>query len=57
MIPYGKHLVDEDDIDAVVEVLRNQFLTQGAVVPQFEHALCEYTGAKYCVAVNSATSG
>lgn len=57
MIPYGKHLVDEDDIDAVVDVLRNQFLTQGQVVPQFEHALCEYTGAKYCVAVNSATSG
>jgi UDP-4-amino-4,6-dideoxy-N-acetyl-beta-L-altrosamine transaminase len=57
MIPYGKHLVDEDDIDAVVDVLRNQFLTQGTVVPQFEHALCEYTGAQFCVAVNSATSG
>ncbi|MFT6283637.1 MAG: UDP-4-amino-4,6-dideoxy-N-acetyl-beta-L-altrosamine transaminase [Arenicella sp.] len=57
MIPYGKHLVDEDDIDAVVEVLRNQFLTQGTVVPQFEDALCEYTGANHCVAVNSATSG
>jgi UDP-4-amino-4,6-dideoxy-N-acetyl-beta-L-altrosamine transaminase len=57
MIPYGKHLVDEEDIDAVVEVLRNQFLTQGTVVPQFEDALCEYTGAKHCVAVNSATSG
>ena len=57
MIPYGKHLVDEDDIDAVVDVLRNQFLTQGTVVPQFEHALCEYTGANHCVAVNSATSG
>lgn len=57
MIPYGKHLVDEDDIDAVVDVLRNQFLTQGKVVPQFEQALCEYTKAKYCVAVNSATSG
>jgi len=57
MIPYGKHLVDEDDIDAVVDVLRNQFLTQGTVVPQFEQALCEYTGAKHCVAVNSATSG
>lgn len=57
MIPYGKHLVDEDDIDAVVEVLRNQFLTQGQVVPQFEKALCDYTGAKHCVAVNSATSG
>lgn len=57
MIPYGKHLVDEEDIDAVVDVLRNQFLTQGSVVPQFEQALCEYTHAKYCVAVNSATSG
>jgi UDP-4-amino-4,6-dideoxy-N-acetyl-beta-L-altrosamine transaminase len=57
MIPYGKHLVDEDDIDAVVDVLRNQFLTQGNVVPKFEQALCDYTGAKYCVAVNSATSG
>ena len=57
MIPYGKHLVDEDDIDAVVDVLRNQFLTQGTVVPQFENALCGYTGANYCVAVNSATSG
>jgi UDP-4-amino-4,6-dideoxy-N-acetyl-beta-L-altrosamine transaminase len=57
MIPYGKHLVDEDDIDAVVDVLRNQFLTQGTVVPQFEQDLCEYTGAKHCVAVNSATSG
>ena len=57
MIPYGKHLVDEDDIDAVVDVLRNRFLTQGTVVPQFEQALCEYTGANHCVAVNSATSG
>ncbi len=57
MIPYGKHLVDEDDVDAVVEVLRNQFLTQGTVVPKFEQALCEYTGANFCVAVNSATSG
>jgi UDP-4-amino-4,6-dideoxy-N-acetyl-beta-L-altrosamine transaminase len=57
MIPYGKHLVNEDDVDAVVEVLRNQFLTQGTVVPKFEQALCEYTGANHCVAVNSATSG
>ena len=57
MIPYGKHVVDEDDIDAVVDVLRNQFLTQCTMVPQFEQALCEYTGANHCVAVNSATSG
>ncbi|WP_339724951.1 UDP-4-amino-4,6-dideoxy-N-acetyl-beta-L-altrosamine transaminase [uncultured Paraglaciecola sp.] len=57
MIPYGKHLVDEQDINAVVDVLRNQHLTQGTMVPQFEQALCDYTGANYCVAVNSATSG
>ncbi|WP_158967727.1 UDP-4-amino-4,6-dideoxy-N-acetyl-beta-L-altrosamine transaminase [Paraglaciecola sp. L3A3] len=57
MLPYGKHSVDEADIDAVVDVLRNQFLTQGSVVPQFEQALCEYTSSLYCVAVNSGTSG
>ncbi|MEM0912641.1 MAG: UDP-4-amino-4,6-dideoxy-N-acetyl-beta-L-altrosamine transaminase [Pseudomonadota bacterium] len=57
MIPYGKHCVDEEDIDAVVDVLRNEFLTQGSRVPAFENALCEYTGATYCTAVNSATSG
>lgn len=57
MIPYGKHVIDEDDIDAVVDVLRHQFLTQGAMVPKFEQALCEYTDADYCLAVSSATSG
>lgn len=57
MIPYGKHLVDEADVDSVVDVLRNQFLTQGSVVPRFEQALCDYTGAKHALAVNSATSG
>lgn len=57
MIPYGKHLVDEADVQSVVDVLRNQFLTQGTVVPRFEQALCDYTGARHAVAVNSATSG
>lgn len=57
MIPYGKHVIDQADIDAVVDVLRNQFLTQGTMVPQFEQALCDYSGAQYAVAVNSATSG
>ncbi|MFT6910662.1 MAG: UDP-4-amino-4,6-dideoxy-N-acetyl-beta-L-altrosamine transaminase [Oleiphilaceae bacterium] len=57
MIPYGKHLIDEQDIDAVVDVLRNQFLTQGSIVPQFEQALCDYTTCRYATAVNSATSG
>lgn len=56
MIPYGRQNIDESDIDAVISVLRSDFLTQGPVVPQFEQALCERTGAGYAVAVNSATS-
>ena len=57
MIPYGQHQLDDDDIDAVVNVLRNQFLTQGQQVPIFEQHLCTYTGSQYAVAVNSGTSG
>ncbi|WP_100642153.1 UDP-4-amino-4,6-dideoxy-N-acetyl-beta-L-altrosamine transaminase [Alteromonas facilis] len=57
MIPYGKHNVIQQDIDAVVDVLTNKFLTQGETVPRFEQALCDFTGAKYSVAVNSGTSG
>ena len=57
IIPYGTHVVDQSDIDAVVDVLENHFLTQGNKVPEFEQALCDYTGAKHCTAVNSATSG
>ena len=57
VIPYGKHSVNDEDIDAVVNVLRNEFLTQGRQVPLFEKALCDYTCADYCIAVNSATSG
>ncbi|WP_143871741.1 UDP-4-amino-4,6-dideoxy-N-acetyl-beta-L-altrosamine transaminase [Catenovulum sediminis] len=56
MIPYGKHSIDQQDILAVVDVLENQFLTQGKQVPAFEEALCQYTGAQYALAVNSATS-
>jgi len=57
MIPYGQHFIDNADIDAVVDVLENHFLTQGAKVPEFEQALCDYTGAEFCTSVNSATSG
>ena len=57
MIPYGKHDISGDDIDAVVDVLENHFLTQGSKVPEFEQALCDYTSAQFCTAVNSATSG
>lgn len=56
-IPYGRHFIDSDDIDAVVDVLENHFLTQGAKVPEFERALCDYTNALFATAVNSATSG
>ncbi len=57
MIPYGKHSIDQSDIDSVVDVLEHHFLTQGSKVPEFEQALCDYTGAQYSVAVNSGTSG
>lgn len=56
MIPYGKQSISQQDIDAVVDVLKSDFLTQGPQVPLFEQVLCEFTKAKYCVAVNSATS-
>lgn len=57
MIPYGKHNIQRQDIDAVVDVLKNHFLTQGQHVPVFEKAICDYTSAKHCIAVNSGTSG
>ena len=57
MIPYGKHTIFPDDIDAVTQVLEQGFLTQGQQVPAFERALCDYTGAAFAVACNSGTSG
>lgn len=56
MIPYGKQTISEDDINAVVQVLRSDFITQGPVVPEFEKSVAAYCGVKYAVAVNSATS-
>lgn len=56
MIPYGRQNISEQDIAAVVSVLRSDFLTQGPVVPAFEKAIAEHCQAKYAVAVNSATS-
>ena len=56
MIPYGRQDINQADIDAVVAVLRSDFLTQGPVVPVFEMAVANYCGAKHTVAVNSATS-
>ena len=56
MIPYGRQLINQSDIDAVVEVLNSDFLTQGPKVPLFENLITTYVGAKYGVATNSATS-
>lgn len=55
-IPYGRQRIDEEDINAVVEVLRSEFLTQGPVVPAFERAVATYCGARFGFAMNSATS-
>ncbi|NRB41882.1 MAG: UDP-4-amino-4,6-dideoxy-N-acetyl-beta-L-altrosamine transaminase [Pseudomonadales bacterium] len=56
MIPYGKQDISQDDIDAVVDVLQSDFLTQGPKVPEFESAICQHTGSQYATATNSATS-
>lgn len=56
MIPYGRQNISDDDIAAVVETLKSDWLTQGPAVPRFEAALCAATGAGHAVAVNSATS-
>lgn len=55
-IPYGRQNITQEDIDAVVEVLKSDFLTQGPKVPEFEKAIAAQCNANYAVAVNSATS-
>jgi perosamine synthetase len=55
-IPYGRQYVDKDDIKAVVDVLKSDWLTQGPKVKEFENAICKYAGAKYAVAVSSGTA-
>ncbi|WP_434049433.1 UDP-4-amino-4,6-dideoxy-N-acetyl-beta-L-altrosamine transaminase [Marinobacter salarius] len=56
MIPYGKQDISQADIDAVVAVLKSDFLTQGPIVPQFEKVVANHVEAKHALAVNSATS-
>ena len=55
-IPYGHQDITQDDIDAVVDVLRSDYLTQGPKVPQFEEVVACYCGSRHAIAVNSATS-
>lgn len=56
-IPYGHQHITEEDIQAVVETLKSDYLTQGPKITEFEQAFAEYVGAKYAVAVNNATAG
>lgn len=56
MIPYGHQDITQADIDAVVNVLQSDFLTQGPMVPRFEQSVAQHVGARYSLAVNSATS-
>ena len=56
-IRYGKQSIDQSDIDAVVEALSSDFLTQGPRVLEFENNFSSYVGAKYAVAVSSGTAG
>jgi len=55
-IPYGRQDISEEDIRAVVDVLRSDFLTQGPAVPAFEKSIADYCGPQHAIAVNSATS-
>jgi UDP-4-amino-4,6-dideoxy-N-acetyl-beta-L-altrosamine transaminase len=55
-IPYGRQQITQSDIDAVTEVLRSDYLTQGPVVDQFEKAFSDYTGSRYAVAVSNGTA-
>jgi perosamine synthetase len=56
MIPYGRHYLDEEDIQAVVRQLRDRTLTQGAAIGEFEQAVARYVGARYALAVSSGTA-
>ena len=56
MINYGRQFIDDDDIKAVTDTLKSDFLTQGTKVPEFEKAVCDRVNAKFAVAANSATS-
>lgn len=55
-IPYGRQCIEEDDIQAVVDVLRSDYLTTGPKVEEFEHIVAEYVGAKYAVAIANGTA-
>ena len=49
MIPYGRQNINQDDIDAVIEVLKSDFITQGPLGPLFEETVANYCGAQFAV--------
>lgn len=55
-IPYGRQYIDEDDIQAVIDVLRSDYLTTGPKIAEFEKVVADYVGAKYAVAVSNGTA-
>lgn len=55
-IPYGRQSIDENDIKAVEEVLRSDYLTTGPKIEEFERKVAAYTGAKYAVAIANGTA-
>lgn len=57
IIPYGRQHITDNDIKAVIETLKSDYLTQGPRIKEFETKFAEYVGAKYAVAVNNATAG
>jgi UDP-4-amino-4,6-dideoxy-N-acetyl-beta-L-altrosamine transaminase len=55
-IPYGKQHIDKDDIKAVTDALKSDFLTQGPRIQEFEKKICDYTDSRYCIAVTNGTA-
>lgn len=55
-IPYGRQHITDEDIQAVVDTLKSDYLTQGPRIPEFEEAFAEYVGAKYAIAVANGTA-
>lgn len=56
MIPYGRQTIEEDDIQAVIEVLKSDYLTTGPKIAEFEKMVADYVGAKYAVAISNGTA-
>jgi UDP-4-amino-4,6-dideoxy-N-acetyl-beta-L-altrosamine transaminase len=57
LLNYGRHLIEQDDIDEVVAILQSDLITQGPMVEQFESAIAKQVGAKFAIAITSGTAG